>query len=991
MKERIFSVFTIVLVVLSMTSVLASCGKKDDDTKSLSSILEMNSSEYNIGVPLGSASDVQVKEKFDKVQLSTFNSFADMGEALSKKKIDALAYVPEVLLDMKRNLTGWTISNESIGDIDVCVGVTNKKPELTKKVNAFIKKCEADGTLSDMKNRWVTEHDFEMPKIEEPKNPEGTLVCATSGIAVPFSFYQDNELVGYDIELIKRFAKENNYKLKFEVMMYDAIVAALETGKVDVGAAFLNYTEERAKQITFSNPYYKTYTTFMYKDGLISESGRNNEKRVNESTIGAMTGSTGEAFVNSTYKDATLKNFTSIADGFAALENNKLDYVITSKSTALNYIRYNPVFYLAKNNVYAAGASIALNKEKSELRDKVDNLLSEYKKSGKLDEIIGHWIKEDTNEPYDFVKVKEVSDGETLSVAICANREPMCYIKDNEYYGLDVEIIRNIAYDLGYKIKFVNMDFSALIASIQSGKTDLAISNITNTEERAKLVDFTQDYFDNPDVIVGLNDKSGQLQYSSLSEMEGKTASILTGSVFDKAVEGYFGKDKLDFEYFNSVNDQVTALKSGKVDACVFDDPVARYVKTSVSGVDYIKEFLSDNHYGIISSLDNKELIEKLDKTIKEMNDSGKIDELQKKWFDSEKGTQKLDELEFSGENGELVLACDSGSGEPFTFVQDGEMVGYEVEIIRYFCSMNGYTLKIKDMTFNALIPCVQSKKADFAACCITITDERKEQVLFSDPTYSGGVVMLVNTKSDGSVDSSFIDSTIQSFKRTFITEKRYKLVLNGLMLTVLITVFAALLGTFLGFLLSFATRSKLKLLRTPFRAFISLIQGTPIVVILMILYYIIFGSVDITPIIVAIIGFGIDFGCSVSGMLNTGISTVDKGEIEAAYSMGMSKLQIFTKITLPQATRKMIGVYSSNFIAMLKMTSIVGYIAIQDLTKASDIIRSRTYEAFFPLIATALIYFIMAFLLTRTLKIIEKKLDPKRKRKKLKGVQLHD
>jgi polar amino acid transport system substrate-binding protein len=123
------------------------------------------------------------------------------------------------------------------------------------------------------------------------------------------------------------------------------------------------------------------------------------------------------------------------------------------------------------------------------------------------------------------------------------------------------------------------------------------------------------------------------------------------------------------------------------------------------------------------------------------------------------------------------------------------------------------------------------------------------------------------------------------------------------------------------------------------------------------------------------------NFGAYVSEMIRTGILAVDKGQMEAALALGYTKPHAFMKIVLPQAARHFLPVYQGEFISMVKMTSVVGYIAIQDLTKASDIIRSRTFEAFFPLITTAVIYFIIAWLLTRVLTMLQNRLDPRRKK----------
>ena len=153
-------------------------------------------------------------------------------------------------------------------------------------------------------------------------------------------------------------------------------------------------------------------------------------------------------------------------------------------------------------------------------------------------------------------------------------------------------------------------------------------------------------------------------------------------------------------------------------------------------------------------------------------------------------------------------------------------------------------------------------------------------------------------------------------------------------------------------------------------------------VVLLMIMFYIVFARASISGVWVAVIGFGMNFGAYVSEMIRTGILAVDKGQMEAALALGYTKPRAFMKIVLPQAARHFLPVFQGEFISLVKMTSVVGYIAIQDLTKAGDIIRSRTYEAFFPLIAIAIVYFVIAWLLTRVLVALQNRFDPKRRRK---------
>ena len=154
-----------------------------------------------------------------------------------------------------------------------------------------------------------------------------------------------------------------------------------------------------------------------------------------------------------------------------------------------------------------------------------------------------------------------------------------------------------------------------------------------------------------------------------------------------------------------------------------------------------------------------------------------------------------------------------------------------------------------------------------------------------------------------------------------------------------------------------------------------------------MILYYVIFGKSGIAAMWVAVIGFSLNFGAYVSEILRSGIDSIDGGQREAALALGYSENQAFFRFIFPQAAVRQLGVYRGEIISLLKNTSIVGYIAIQDLTKMSDIIRSRTYEAFFPLIVTAVIYFLLAWIIPLILKFILKQIDPRSRKRGVKGV----
>lgn len=226
----------------------------------------------------------------------------------------------------------------------------------------------------------------------------------------------------------------------------------------------------------------------------------------------------------------------------------------------------------------------------------------------------------------------------------------------------------------------------------------------------------------------------------------------------------------------------------------------------------------------------------------------------------------------------------------------------------------------------------------------------------------------------DTTVKTSLWENLKSGFTKNFILEDRWKMVLSGIGVTLLISVFSVFWGSILGFILCAMKKSHLTFFQILAKIYSKIMQGTPIVVFLMILYYVIFKSSRIDAIWVAVIGFSLNFGATASEIFKSGIDAIDPGQAEAAYAMGAGKVITFTKVILPQAVKNFFPVFKGSFVALVKSTSIVGYIAIEDLTKVSDMIRSRTYDAFFPLIVTAIIYFLLANILILILNIVEKK-----------------
>jgi len=224
------------------------------------------------------------------------------------------------------------------------------------------------------------------------------------------------------------------------------------------------------------------------------------------------------------------------------------------------------------------------------------------------------------------------------------------------------------------------------------------------------------------------------------------------------------------------------------------------------------------------------------------------------------------------------------------------------------------------------------------------------------------------------------VEAFAEKFVQNFIQDDRWQYLLNGLGVTLRVTFFALIIGIVAGFIIgairsTYDLNGTMKIPNAICKIYITIIRGTPVVVQLLIIYYVIFAAVDVDKVIVAVLAFGINSSAYVAEIFRSGIMSIDKGQFEAGRSLGFNYIETMRHIIMPQAFKNVLPALGNEFIVLLKETSVAGYIALQDLTKGGDIIRSRTYEAFMPLIAVATIYLVMVIIFQALVNRMERRL----------------
>ncbi len=359
-------------------------------------------------------------------------------------------------------------------------------------------------------------------------------------------------------------------------------------------------------------------------------------------------------------------------------------------------------------------------------------------------------------------------------------------------------------------------------------------------------------------------------------------------------------------------------LEIGLLDAILCETVVIPQVKKEHLWIQTIEEPIEsyDIVFGFGKTENARKLKSQFNAFIAEIKENGVYEEMESYWISNfSPDTCVTDKSGITGENGKLTIALEGGY----------EPVFYEIN-------------------YDAIIAGLESGKFHVGANLL-YTAERENSIEISEP-YNILAIKVVAAGTGGE-EGNFFQSLKSSFHKTFVKDSRWELFVEGAGTILFMTVVSMLLGTAFGFLLYLLCKEGSAAKRvTELVSF--LIGTTPTVLFLMILYYVVFGSWNISGVWVSVIGFSILFPCSVYDMIKDGIAAVGNKQYEGARALGYNKNQTLFSVLLPQADRHIFPRYKNEIISLIKETSIVGYIAVSDLTKMSDIVRNRTYEAFF-------------------------------------------
>lgn len=435
----------------------------------------------------------------------------------------------------------------------------------------------------------------------------------------------------------------------------------------------------------------------------------------------------------------------------------------------------------------------------------------------------------------------------------------------------------------------------------------------------------------------GKDDDSKPLAVESVEDLAGTTIGVQIGTTGAIYAEDFVAENPgTEVIRYNKGADAVQALKQQKIDAVLIDEqPALAFVEKNNELTIADEEFAMEE-YAIGIAKENTELLYQINDALEAIKVNGTMDEIVANYIGDEKGEHPYESPEgLTRGNGTLTMATNVAF-PPYEYYEDKTAVGIDIDMMQAIADYLNMDLVVSDMEFDSVIMAVQSGKADVAAAGLTVTEDRLKNISFSE-SYTTAKQVIIYNNGEKAEKMSLADKIYQ----TFIEKNRWQYIPKGLANTLLITVF----------------------------------RGTPMVVQLLIMYYVVFAQTAVNPLIAAVIAFGLNSGAYLSEAIRSGIMAIEIGQFEAGRSMGFNYHETVRYIIMPQAIKVSLPAIFNEYIALLKESSIVGYIGLMDLTKAGDIIRSNTYEALVPLVSVALVYLVLVMIMTSFVSRLERRL----------------
>lgn len=461
------------------------------------------------------------------------------------------------------------------------------------------------------------------------------------------------------------------------------------------------------------------------------------------------------------------------------------------------------------------------------------------------------------------------------------------------------------------------------------------------------------------------------IELKSEADLSGLRVATLAGSCYDMELSA---RKDISLQLLNSESDVLQSLVNNKADVAVNDEIVYNAEVQKENGIKIA--LTGDRAFptALMFRKEDTELAQTMTAVQRRMEEDGSMQRLKDFWLTDRYAREKTFTHIPAETGGTPIRVASVSDTAPISFMMDGEWYGIEVDLLRELAKELHRPLEIKHYDSSNMMLTLRTGLVDVLCGCIFVTPEREEEFLFAQPYHAYHPAYFVKDREAQAAGEGLWSGLKKGLQKNLIVENRWKYITGGLLETVKISILAILLGSVLGVGVYAMTRSRRKWVRSVAAGYNGFLSGIPELVLLLILFYVVFAKTGLSADLVAVIAFALFFASGASDIYGTSLDAIPHGQTEAGLALGFTRVQTFFHIVLPQALRRGLPLYKGQCVSLLKGTSIVGYIAIQDLTRAGDIIRSRTFNAIIPLAMITIIYFLLVWLIGLLLKLASPK-----------------
>ena len=979
--------------------MLCCCDRNEEKKqKVISRTKDLNSPEFMIGIVSETTSGMEAKKAFPKARFREFENISEIYPSLENGVIDAIAFDRPGLDYAQRMRDTFVLLPDSYAVGHIAIAVAPNKPELLQNVNAFLREYFSSGLYDNMYTRWIKSKDPEMPKIQTPPNPYGTLIVGTEDANEPMNFTDSTGAPsGFDTELIYRLAAAFNMAVEIRVMPYLDLFTAVETGAIDLAVANMDKTPTR--NILFSEDYIDCPDCILTRKELYKPApGANSSAKTPQELAGSIAAILASSKYASECREMLPDTKFILADSRESactlLISNRIDSILMEEQLARSCTAMYPEIQIA-SVIRRESYSFAM-RQRSPLFRAVNRVLTELKNSGELTEMVSKWCsaspeKQEFNTLYERDDVPMVNG--VLRYATTPGDTPLCFMGgDGTMLGLEIEIIRRAAHEFGMELQIIPARRDMMMDMLRNGQVDIVGGMLTQDMDNTENIEFSDSYYEGGAVLVtNIPHDEYVFGITSLNQLAGKRVGVLPFT---------FAAAELDAKLPNAIpfyasqqKDLFYLLGAGKLDAFIIDEPRARSTLSFYPQFIQIPEYVTHTDYAFFFPASRKEVAEAFSRQVRAMKKNGALKALQNKWMSPTSADAVMPPQPADAPYGVLRMGV-LINREPFAFIRNGQLAGYELELAAQAALSMGYLVEFVRLTPDNFEKALLNGEVAFAASEINTGYTASGKLVYSEPHYHGGLVVITQDKTQmRPVHMAlipqikfFLKEQAFSMHRALWKDNHMYQILGGFKRTLLITASAVILGSILGIPLCMLRQSKRKRISVPADAVCALLYNIPILILLMGMYYVILRRFGFPPIAAALVVFVLRFTASACRLYMTTLEHIGGVQIDAAKALGLRPMTFFRRIIVPQAAGYLAKPFREEIIRLIELTTVVGYISVWDLTKAIDWIRGRTYESFFPIVFATLLYFLLSLSLIALISLISRKFEASVKKRRPEG-----